>query len=351
MRITGVKQCLAVCLVCVLTVIAVGCNNKTNQQAYPNACVGVLYSTDSGNRSVIEWYDSELNPIGTAFYPFSGASVSQTNAHVQNDTVFLTPVGEEQKKDYGKIALINPIKGSFEEIDTNRVKQFDCTVEDSYLALTSNLNGECFVDLINIHNENIHNEKIRTLNLRSKHVICTQPILINGEVYASATDGDKYYLCKCNFADNEVDLITELPDELSTYLEKQGNDLTFISQGKLVKYNTVTKELQFIELSNSNALNLNIAGDVAWIAYTNPFDENAISRIEARNYQTGEVICSEEFDGAIQQIEADDSRLFVRTYDELIDYSFKNEKLTEQHRMRCEKNGYYYGGFFYLKGK
>ncbi len=324
---------------------------KLIKEAYPNACVGVLYSTDSGNRSVIEWYDSELNPIGTAFYPFSGASVSQTNAHVQNDTVFLTPVGEEQKKDYGKIALINPIKGSFEEIDTNRVNQFDCTVEDSYLALTSNINGECFVDLINIHNENIHNEKIRTLNLRSKHVICTQPILINGEVYASATDGDKYYLCKCNFADNEVDLITELPDELSTYLEKQGNDLTFISQGKLVKYNTVTKELQFIELSNSNALNLNIAGDVAWIAYTNPFDENAISRIEARNYQTGEVICSEEFDGAIQQIEADDSRLFVRTYDELIDYSFKNEKLTEQHRMRCEKNGYYYGGFFYLKGK
>ena len=91
MRIIGVKRCLAVCLVCVLTVIAVGCNNKTNQQAYPNACVGVLYSADSGNRSVIEWYDSELNPIGTAFYPFSGASVSQTNAHVQNDTVFLTP--------------------------------------------------------------------------------------------------------------------------------------------------------------------------------------------------------------------------------------------------------------------
>ena len=28
MRIIGVKRCLAVCLVCVLTVIAVGCNNK-----------------------------------------------------------------------------------------------------------------------------------------------------------------------------------------------------------------------------------------------------------------------------------------------------------------------------------
>ena len=76
---------------------------KLIKEAYPNACVGVLYSTDSGNRSVIEWYDSELNPIGTAFYPFSGASVSQTNAHVQNDTVFLTPVGEEQKKDYGRL--------------------------------------------------------------------------------------------------------------------------------------------------------------------------------------------------------------------------------------------------------
>lgn len=68
------------------------------------------------NSSAFEWYDSELNPIGTAFYLFSGASVSQTNAHVQNDTVFLTPVGEEQKKDYEKITLINPIKGSFEEI-------------------------------------------------------------------------------------------------------------------------------------------------------------------------------------------------------------------------------------------
>ena len=28
MRIIGVKRCLAVCLVCVLTVIAVGCNTR-----------------------------------------------------------------------------------------------------------------------------------------------------------------------------------------------------------------------------------------------------------------------------------------------------------------------------------
>ena len=44
MRIIGVKRCLAVCLVCVLTVIAVGCNNNPNYSrisgiAYENGYV------------------------------------------------------------------------------------------------------------------------------------------------------------------------------------------------------------------------------------------------------------------------------------------------------------------------
>lgn len=104
MRITNVKRLIAISLLCVFPIIAVGCN-KTSRQAYPNACIGVLYSTDSGNRSVIEWYDSELNPLGTDSYPFSGASVSQTNAHIQGDTVFLAPTGEEQKRITEKLRL------------------------------------------------------------------------------------------------------------------------------------------------------------------------------------------------------------------------------------------------------
>lgn len=340
-----IKRYISITLLCILLMIAAGCS-KTDRQNYPDVCIGVLYSTDSGNRSLIEWYDSELNSLGTVSYPFSGASVSQTNAHIQDNTVFLAPTGEGQKKDYGKIALIDPTKGSFEEIDTNRINQYDCTVEGAYLAVTSNLNGECFVDLIDISSH-----KIRSLELSDNSVICTQPILINGEVYASATGGDKNYLCKCDFIGNRVDIITELPGELSTYLEKYDNDLVWITQGKLVKYNTVTKESESIKLSSSDALNLNIVGDVAWIAYTNPFDENYHSVIEARNYRTGEVICAKQFEGAVLQLEADDSHLFVRTYDELIGYNYTNKKLTEQNRLRCEKNGYYYSGFFYLKGK
>ena len=340
-----IQRFISVVLLCVIITTVCGCS-KTDHQAYPDASLGVLYSTDSGNRSLIEWYDSELNSLRTVSYPFSGASVSQTNAHIQGNTVFLAPTGEEQKKDYGKIALIDPTKGSFEEIDTNRINQYDCTVEGSYLALTSNLNGECFVDLIDISSY-----EIRSLELSDNSVICTQPILINGEVYASATDGDKNYLCKCDFVGSRVDIITELSDELSTYLEKHGSDLVWITQGKLVKYNTVTKESEFVKLNSSDALNLNIVGDVVWIAYTDPFDENYHSRIEARNYRTGEVICTKQFEGAVLQLEADDRHLFVRTYDELIEYYYTNEKLTEQNRLCCERNGYFYGGFFYLKGK
>lgn len=340
-----IKRYISIILLCVLLITSGGCS-KTDRQDFPDASIGVLYSTDSGNRSVIEWYDSKMNSLGTVYYPFSGASVSQTNAHIQDNTVFLAPTGEEQKKDYGKIALINPTKGSFEEISTNRINQYDCTVEESYLALTSNLNGDCFVDLIDINNQ-----EIRSMNISGNSLICTQPILINGEVYASATDGDKNYLCKCDFDGNKVDYITELPDELTTYLDKHGSDLAWITQGNLVKYNTVTKKSETIKLSSSDALNLNIAGDTVWIAYTDPFDENYHSLIEARNYQTGEVICTKKFEGAVLQLEADDSHLFVRTYDELIEYSYTNEKLTEQNRLRCEKNGYYYCGFFYLKGK
>lgn len=340
-----IKKYISAVLLCALLITTGGCI-KTDPQVYPDASIGVLYSADSGSRSLIEWYDSELNSLGTVPYPFSGASVSQTNAHIQDNTVFLAPTGEGQKKDYGKIALIDPANGSFEEIETNRINQYDCTVEGAYLALTSNLNGECFVDLIDISSH-----EIRSMELSDNSVICTQPIMINGEVYASATDGDKNYLCKCDIIGNRIDIITELPDEMSTYLEKHGRDLVWITQGKLVKYNTATKSSESVNLSSSDALNLNIVGDMAWIAYTDPFDENYHSVIEARNYRTGEVICAEQFEGAVLQLEADDSHLFVRTYDDLIEYSYTNEKLTEQNRLRCEKDGYYYGGFFYLKGK
>lgn len=227
-----IKSYMSGIMLCILFITVCGCS-KTDHQVYPDACIGVLYSTDSGNRSIMEWYDSKLNSLGIVSYPFSGASVSQTNAHIQNNTIFLAPPGEGQKKDYGKIALIDPTKGRFEEIETNRINQYDCTVEGSYLALTSNLNWECFVDLIDINNQ-----EIRSLDLSGNSVICTEPVLINGEIYASAIDGDKNYLCKCDFTGNRVDFITELPDELSTYLEKHGNDLVWITQGKLVKYNT-----------------------------------------------------------------------------------------------------------------
>lgn len=340
---TGVKRRLAVlmCIGC-LVLPAAGCRTKPS---FETAEIGILYSTESGSRSSVEWFDGALRPLGTVSYPFSGASVSQSNAHLQDGTVFLAPSGDAQTKDYGKIAILNPAEGSFREIDTGRVNQYDCDVEDAHLVLTSNLNGDCYVD--DIH---LETGKIRTVRPSENHWMCTQPVFVNGAVYACATDGESYFICACDFDSGKTEIVARLPDERTTYLERHGADLVYLSQGRLVKYHTATGKTESTELSRTDALNLNIAGDVVWIAYTDPFDESGESLIEARDYGSGEVLCRGSVDGAVLQLETDNRRLFLRNGDTLIAYDVDGDKLTETDRLLCEKNGCYFGGFFYLEG-
>ena len=90
-----------------------GCSQRHDYVPFENAEIGILYSTDNQNISKIEWFDEGLRSLGTEEYPFAGASVSQSNAHLNNGCVYLAPTGLENKKDYGKIAVIDPIQGRF----------------------------------------------------------------------------------------------------------------------------------------------------------------------------------------------------------------------------------------------
>ena len=337
MIVVAVAGCLA---------LLSGCSQRHDYVPFENAEIGILYSTDNQNISKIEWFDEGLRSLGTEEYPFAGASVSQSNAHLNNGCVYLAPTGLENKKDYGKIAVIDPIQGRFQEIDTGRVNQYDCDVEGDYAVLTSNLNGTCSIDLIHLATK-----EMKTITQSDNGLICTQPILINGKVNAVALNDQQYYICSCNFEYDTTEIIAELPNETTTYLERHGSDLVYLSNGTLVKYHTQTGESDYVSLSRTNALNLNIAGDVAWIAYTDPFNEDSESVIEARDYDSGKIMGRVFVKGAVLQMETDNQRLLVRINDSVVIYTFDGKELTETNRISCKKDGLYFGGFFYLSGR
>lgn len=312
------------------------------------ATVGVLYSTTSGNKSKIEWLDEDFNVIGMTDYPFSGGYISFTNANVQDGIIYMTPEGEEQEKDYGKAVIIDPKTNQFEEIVTDRINPIGCSVEGDKMVVTSNLNGESFVDLIDLNSKLVQGVKITEAGL-----ICMEVILVNGEIYASAVKSDgKNYICKCDIDTGQINIIYELPDEDPvTYFEKHGNDLLFLSKGNLIKYDTEKKNMTQVELSQKDALNINVAGDIIWIAYTDYFDYECESLLEARDYISGEILCRYEHQGAVLQMESDENNLFISGCEMLYHYGFHDNMLTLEKKRECKQDTFYYGGLFYLDSK
>ena len=345
--------CVITLLLCLL--VFTGCGQE-EEVDMTDVTLGVLIQNDRGTGSEMTWYDKDLNVVGTTKYDFTGAYVSFTNAVVQDKKIYLAPYGSDEEKDYGKIVEIDPAAPSEPRyFETGRVNPIGLSVEGDKLVTTSNLNNEVFIDLIDLKSG-----EITTIDMELADPFIMEAILLNGKVYGSSVssdaNGEDYYtISLCDFARNTAKPIIDLQDKDGgpTFLERHGNDLVYLSMGKLVKYDTENETSKTVKLTRKDPYNINVAGDKLFIGYSDPFDDAYESLIEVRDYNTGKVLDSIEHQGNIQQLETNGTAVYVMgTTGEVTKYFFKEGKFREVKTVdAAEGHENYPGGMFYLPGE
>lgn len=335
-------------LTILMTMFFTACQNRKTEGTEGDLSAAVkalLYTTDTGNQSQIMWWNDEWQVIGTSRYAFSGASLDGfKNASVSDGKLILVPRGEAQERDYGKIVLIDTSDGTYETIDIGRINPTSFDVERNMVAVTSNLNMECFIDVADITTKSV-----QSMSLNDYGLCVTDVVLVNGEVYGVAVRNDleSSLLCHIDVHNQICEEIMPLSDD-SPFLGKHGDDVVLTSHDKMIRYNTKSKEYTEQTLTRNDAFNINICGDVILIAYTNIHDREYDSLVEARDYATNTVIGEMSQPGAILQLESDGELMYVLGYDKLYQYRMQAGKFTLIKSISCEMNGYYLGGFYHF---
>lgn len=340
-RVRQRKNILAV--VTALTLLLTGCQYNNTKGTLSSAKYAVLYTTDSGDRSQIEWLDQAFQVTATSKYPFSGASLDGfANASMQDGKLVLVPRGDGQKKDYDKIVLVNTNSGQAETIDIGRTNSTGFSVEGHQAAVVSNLNWQFYIDLVDLDTGNI-----QSMTVADENLYVTDVILAGGQIYAGALRGDQEgsCLCRMDMDAGACEILLELPDEIN-FLEWDGAHLLFFSQGELVKYKIATGEHASYPLTRTDPFNLQMTDGVMWIAYTDIHNEQCDSLIEARSTVTDEVLYSAAHHGAILQVEYDGEYVYVAGYDQLHQYRTDRSALRLTEHIPLEKHGFYFGGFY-----
>lgn len=337
----------AVCIV--LTVSLLNACRKQNSNGNTGdisaAVNALLYTTDSGNQTHIEWLNHELQVTGTSGYAFSGASLDGfQNAAIMDGKLILVPQGEMLKKDYGKIVLIDTTNGTSEEIHIGRVNPTGFAAENGKVVVTSNLNMECWIDLADIATKTV-----QSISLKDYGLLVTNVILVNGGIYGVAVrdDLESSLLCHIDMQNQSCEEIMPLVDD-SAFLGKHGSDVVFTSGDKIIKYHTDSHEFTEQPLTRNDAFNINICEDMVLIAYTNIHDKGYNSLVEARDYDTNAILGETPQTGAVLQLESDGEYVYVLGHDTLYQYQINDGAFTLIKSIPCEKNGYYLGGFYHF---
>lgn len=292
------------------------------------ATLGVMYSTDRGNKTAIQWLDAEHNVVGTSRLPYSQAGASFENANVQDGNIYLTPIGASGECNEQRVVVVRPASGDAQELTLESQNHVASDVEGNLWAISSNGNGMGRIDLVDLDTREVRS--CESDKLWDAGVM--QVALVNGRVFGVGSGDDSSSIYEIDMANGSPQLVFNCPDDpqahVPSYLSKHGSDLVFISNAKLVKLDTASRKAQYVGLSREDCEIVNVQGGIVWVAYTDPHDDTYESVVEARDYQTGTILGSASFDGGILQVEPARDAVYVVGYDAISQYALDSDGLT-----------------------
>lgn len=339
-------------LVCILVT---GCSTSrfSGTEGDPSkAVVGIMYSHSSRDRTIIQWLDDEQNVVGTSKYPYSSAIISFENANVEGERICLAPLGPFGKSDEKNVAIINTSDGSFREIELPTDNHQSSNNEGDIMVVCGNSNGEGYIDLIDLKTDDV--KTYTDSELWDEGIM--QVILVNGRIYGQGSDSQRIGVYRIDVDNKTLERVYQCKDNpqihSSTYLCRHNDDLVFLDDKKLIKYDTKTAEIESFELTRDDYNIVNIEGDRIWLGYTDQHSSEYDSLIEVREYDSGKIIDRVDVDGSIWQIALanDTAYLLLGDFDKAKKLTLRNGKLEFAADILFDREleKYSYGGIFAL---
>lgn len=264
------------------------------------AAAGILLTKDAGGGSKIVWLDDELKQAGGTDYDFSAMYFDGfRNMCSDGSKVWLFPRGDYEKKNYSKMITLDLGSRTAKKTRTGRTNVTGWTYADGQIAFSSNENGVCHLDILSLKTG-----RKRSMALSDRTVF--DLALHGGKLYGMALTGNlKVRFESYDLENGRAKVLEKLPDsDTPGFLQVYKDDILFVSDGELVRYDTETGDAGKVRLTRDDAYNLNLSGDTLWIAYTDVFGSSGQSSlIEARDAANGDILAQCGIEGPVVQME------------------------------------------------
>lgn len=303
-----------------------GCSsNRTVEIDIPDqAVIGVVYSAEEHEISRLDWLDSSLTHKGNSTIPYTnlGVSVGFQNTVYSGNSPIL--VSQSKDGDHVKVIKLDLKENNTQVYPYERINVTDWNADENHVVVTSNLNNEYFIDLLDLNTGSWNGFKLK----ESVHI--SSLVVVDQNIYAFAEDDHKSYLCECNISEEKVvNLLTLKNKEAPSHLSYMNSYLYFVDGDELVIYNIKDKKDERIKLTRkSEFYNLLATNQCLWIGYTDIHQEDS-SLIEKRDIETGKLLSQGNYDGSIWVLEVDTDNLYVLGLNTVSSYRSNTNKLTK----------------------
>ena len=325
-----------------------GCRSE-NQSYSTDYSVAVMQTMEYKEKTDFMLFDDQLRQVGE--YRTSYPNVAYDgfcNSTVYGGKLYINPMGHADERDYGRVVEIDLKDGTAKEYSFDRINIVDIAYKDNRLYAVSNLNGVCYLDVMDCETG-----EISTIETDTQFITTITPGDSDAYGIGVEFETDMLGIYEIDFEEKTVRKLYECdPDHKLDYLVYSDGNLYFVLDGLLTEYEVKTDRITTYQLPHSNAYNLLLQDEELYIGCTDIFS-NAQSFVDRFDLKTKEITGLLETDGAILQMEVSQAqdRLYLLGRDQLVQYALENDTAAEKNRVTLTPEGDYYIGGFFLNEK
>lgn len=238
----------------------------------PDFDLGVIKTTGTSNKSVIEFYREDLSKVSSIALPYGSMDYHGfTEPIILDGHLFVVPQGLFTKKDLGIVLDLDLKTGTQQKVSFNRINITSTAVTGKYIYAASNLNQTVYLDRYDRTSQ-----KIDTVTLDGWMLLYVEAH--NGQLIATAMDvtsGEPSgaSLLKFDFEAGKLEVVADLTPyvfekEAPIHILSHGSEVYMTSNDQLLIYSDATKTITAEKLPDQMARQILIQGSQLFILHS-----------------------------------------------------------------------------------
>lgn len=252
-----------------IVLLLTGCGGSTPYS--PEFDLGVIQTTGSKNKSIIDFYQDDFTKMGSLSLPYGSMDYNGfIEPIIREDHLYVIPNGLSHKKDLGIVLDIDLSDGTNKKIKFGRINITSAVVTDDYIYAASNLNQMVYLDRYDRATQ-----KIDTVTLAGwmlHNVEAHNGKLVGAGLDMSDVTTPKVSLFEFDFTSGEHKELANLTSyafdsEPPVHILSHGSKIYMTSNDQLLVYDDQTGTLQAEKLPDELAYQMLIEGDKMFILH------------------------------------------------------------------------------------